>query len=296
MSRVAATGAARQDDGFVPSSRARLARWDRCCTRQVLLLPAPPVHVTACSIVTRRAWGARQVREVHLRLWRLRDRLEPADTLPSAHHQPREGLLRAVGQARVRNPSHALGPGAHARTPPPKRAPVARTFDEARALPPAAAGGSTGVSRTPSWSCPRTAWLPGGRSAPILPGDPAVSQSIAGLIACAPPDTPQAHEDLLALKEAIESNSSSTPLMQLQQRSWLMHWSLFLLGNHPNGRNIVADLFFNERCARCTPPVTRDARQLRVTPHLFFNERRALALEGGAGRGGGGSESNSRRK
>jgi len=35
--------------------------------------------------------------------------------------------------------------------------------------------------------------------------------------------------------------------MQLQQRSWLMHWSLFLLGNHPNGRNIIADLFLQDR-------------------------------------------------
>ncbi|KAL1525335.1 hypothetical protein AB1Y20_020195 [Prymnesium parvum] len=57
----------------------------------------------------------------------------------------------------------------------------------------------------------------------------------------------QALEDLTALKEAIDSSPSLSPLMQLQQRSWLMHWSLFLLGNHPNGRNIVADLFFQER-------------------------------------------------
>ncbi|KAL3910187.1 MAG: hypothetical protein SGPRY_009149, partial [Prymnesium sp.] len=57
----------------------------------------------------------------------------------------------------------------------------------------------------------------------------------------------QALEDLTALKDSIEANTTTPPLMQLQQRSWLMHWSLFLLGNHPNGRNIVADLFFQER-------------------------------------------------
>jgi len=54
-------------------------------------------------------------------------------------------------------------------------------------------------------------------------------------------------ENLMALKDAIESGGSSTPLQQLQQRSWLMHWALFLLGNHPNGRNIVTDLFLQER-------------------------------------------------
>mmetsp|Transcript_9847 Transcript_9847/g.29291 ORF Transcript_9847/g.29291 Transcript_9847/m.29291 type:complete len:436 (-) Transcript_9847:135-1442(-) len=60
-------------------------------------------------------------------------------------------------------------------------------------------------------------------------------------------DWEKAHEDIMSLKDLIENNPSTTPLMQLQQRSWLMHWSLFLLGNHPNGRNIVADLFFQER-------------------------------------------------
>jgi len=57
----------------------------------------------------------------------------------------------------------------------------------------------------------------------------------------------QANEDLQALKEAIEANTGTSALMQLQQRSWLMHWSLFFLGNHPNGRNIVADLFLQDR-------------------------------------------------
>lgn len=38
-----------------------------------------------------------------------------------------------------------------------------------------------------------------------------------------------------------------TPLNQLQQRMWLMHWSLFVFFNHENGRNSIIDLFFQER-------------------------------------------------
>ncbi|CAN0498436.1 unnamed protein product, partial [Ectocarpus sp. 8 AP-2014] len=36
------------------------------------------------------------------------------------------------------------------------------------------------------------------------------------------------------------------PLQQLQQRSWLLHWSLFVFFNHANGRDELVTLFFEE--------------------------------------------------
>ena len=57
----------------------------------------------------------------------------------------------------------------------------------------------------------------------------------------------EALETMLALKEAIEARTQTPPAMQLQQRVWLMHWSLFLIGNHPNGRAIVADLMLQDK-------------------------------------------------
>lgn len=57
-------------------------------------------------------------------------------------------------------------------------------------------------------------------------------------------------EDMNALKEAIDSNGRSimlNPLQQLQQRTWLIHWSLFVFFNHPDGRNIITDLLFGEK-------------------------------------------------
>jgi len=84
----------------------------------------------------------------------------------------------------------------------------------------------------------------------LLTADPAKAASaLWGKLACEilTGNWDAAYEDLTALKDTIENSPNTNALMQLQQRSWLMHWSLFLLGNHPNGRNIVADLFFQER-------------------------------------------------
>lgn len=43
-------------------------------------------------------------------------------------------------------------------------------------------------------------------------------------------------EDLNRLKEFIESNMTTSPLQALQQRTWLIHWSLFVFFNHPKGK------------------------------------------------------------
>jgi translation initiation factor 3 subunit E len=52
-----------------------------------------------------------------------------------------------------------------------------------------------------------------------------------------------ANEDLTKLKEALDNQTFASPLMQLQQRTWLMHWALFVFWNHENGRNTLIDLF-----------------------------------------------------
>eukprot|EP00899_Mesostigma_viride_P024735 jgi/Mesvir1/5446/Mv15503-RA.1 len=54
-------------------------------------------------------------------------------------------------------------------------------------------------------------------------------------------------EDMTRLKETIDSKNFSSPLNQLQQRTWLIHWSLFVFFNHENGRNLIIDTFFQER-------------------------------------------------
>merc|ERR1739838_1292962 len=52
-----------------------------------------------------------------------------------------------------------------------------------------------------------------------------------------------AMEDLTRLRETIDNNSVSSPLQALQQRTWLIHWSLFVFFNHPKGRDNIIELF-----------------------------------------------------
>lgn len=54
-----------------------------------------------------------------------------------------------------------------------------------------------------------------------------------------------AFKDLTAVKEAID-NRSIAPAEQLHQRSWLLHWSLFVFFNQPQGQDNLVD-FFTER-------------------------------------------------
>eukprot|EP00249_Psilotum_nudum_P014645 c24936_g1_i1 orf=537-1856(-) len=54
-------------------------------------------------------------------------------------------------------------------------------------------------------------------------------------------------EELNRLREVIDSKAFASPLTQLQNRTWLMHWSLFVYFNHENGRNAIIELFFQER-------------------------------------------------
>jgi len=55
-------------------------------------------------------------------------------------------------------------------------------------------------------------------------------------------DWDNALDDLQRLREVLDSNMSS-PLVLLQQRTWLIHWSLFVFFNHPKGRDLIIDMF-----------------------------------------------------
>ena len=48
---------------------------------------------------------------------------------------------------------------------------------------------------------------------------------------------------LMWLVLCVPSQSVSSPLQSLQQRTWLIHWSLFVFFNHPKGRDNIIELF-----------------------------------------------------
>ena len=54
-------------------------------------------------------------------------------------------------------------------------------------------------------------------------------------------------EDFTRLKEYIDSFPYFTPLESLQQRTWLIHWSLFIFFNHAQGRDMLVDMLFEKK-------------------------------------------------
>merc|ERR1712071_691176 len=44
------------------------------------------------------------------------------------------------------------------------------------------------------------------------------------------------------LKEYIDTNTFNSPLEALQQRTWLIHWSLFIFFNHAKGRDLIVEM------------------------------------------------------
>ena len=55
-------------------------------------------------------------------------------------------------------------------------------------------------------------------------------------------------DDILKLKELLDVDTFAPVAKQLQQKAWLMHWSLFVFFNHENGLNALIDLFMQDRC------------------------------------------------
>ncbi|EDW77090.1 uncharacterized protein Dwil_GK22114 [Drosophila willistoni] len=49
-------------------------------------------------------------------------------------------------------------------------------------------------------------------------------------------------EDLTRLRDYIDNASFST-LQALQQRTWLIHWSVLVFFNHPKGRDLIIEMF-----------------------------------------------------
>ena len=55
-----------------------------------------------------------------------------------------------------------------------------------------------------------------------------------------------AREDVMKLKDTIDNQTTFAPaLVALQQRTWLLHWALYVFWNHENGRNDLIELFLS---------------------------------------------------
>lgn len=60
------------------------------------------------------------------------------------------------------------------------------------------------------------------------------------------------------------------PSPQLQARMWLMHWALFIFFNHPDGRDGIIEMFFQEKCV---PPSVGSAQRPGHRPSPLLLDR-----------------------
>eukprot|EP00891_Asterochloris_glomerata_P002480 jgi/Astpho2/2480/e_gw1.00048.70.1_t len=83
---------------------------------------------------------------------------------------------------------------------------------------------------------------------------------------------------LTKLKDVVDANTFAPLLVQLQQRTWLMHWALFVFFNHENGRNAIIDLFMQERYLNAIQTTAQHLlRYLAVA--VVVNKRRRNSLK-----------------
>merc|ERR1719411_2331475 len=54
-------------------------------------------------------------------------------------------------------------------------------------------------------------------------------------------------DDLKRLQQFIDESTFGSSLQTLQQRTWLIHWSLFVFFNHQKGRDLIIELFLYQK-------------------------------------------------
>jgi len=97
-------------------------------------------------------------------------------------------------------------------------------------------------------------------------------------------------DDLNRLKQFIDESTFGSSLQTLQQRTWLIHWSLFVFFNHPKGRDLIIELFLYQKqylnAIQTTCPwilrylstavITNKSRDHGALQHLDTNRRNVM--------------------
>lgn len=92
-------------------------------------------------------------------------------------------------------------------------------------------------------------------------------------------DWEAAMEDVRILRDIIDGKNGAPPLQQLQQRTWLIHWSLFVFFFHPDGLDEIIDLFlyapeYSNTIQTVCPHILR-----YLTTAVITNKRRRNVLK-----------------
>jgi len=86
-------------------------------------------------------------------------------------------------------------------------------------------------------------------------------------------------DDVNRLKEMIDGDHYSHPLQLLQQRTWLIHWSLFVFFNHIKGRDLLIDMFLYQPAYLNAIQTTCPHILRYLTTAVITNKRRKQILK-----------------
>merc|ERR1712241_975336 len=101
----------------------------------------------------------------------------------------------------------------------------------------------------------------------------------AALAAGEPQNWDGALDDVNRLKEMIDADHYSQPNQLLQQRTWLIHWSLFVFFNHVKGRDLLIDMFLYQPAYLNAIQTTCPHILRYLTTAVITNKRRKKILK-----------------
>lgn len=76
-------------------------------------------------------------------------------------------------------------------------------------------------------------------------------------------------EDFTRLREYIDGCPWFTPLEQLQQRTWLIHWSLFIFFSHPQGKEMLIEMLLEKKGVHHLKPQPYLNAVQTICPHIL---------------------------
>jgi len=86
----------------------------------------------------------------------------------------------------------------------------------------------------------------------------------------------EALKDVNSLKELIDNKSSATPVEQMNQRAWLLHWSLFVYFNISNGDALLIELFTQDKYMQAIHTLCPHLLRYLTTAVIVSSRRRQL--------------------
>lgn len=105
----------------------------------------------------------------------------------------------------------------------------------------------------------------------IQPQDKLYLSNLWGKLACEilMQQWEHALEDFNRLKDFVDSFPYFSPLELLQQRTWLIHWSLFIFFSHPQGKEMLIEMLLEKKGVHHTKPQPYLNAVQTICPHIL---------------------------